>query len=80
MFNNRIKTFRGCCECLTPSRAITTAKDMIFEIITDGMPSEEWWALVQNLRDDSSFYLSCPEIGKWSYSGADWGRKVMEGQ
>lgn len=80
MFNYLIITHNSSLAGNSPEEAIQTAKITIFDFILNGVPSENWWILIQDMRDDSSFYLSCPKIGKWSYSGADWGRKVMEGR
>lgn len=80
MFNYLIKTVKGSVAGNSPEEAIQTAINFIFDFISDGIPAENWWVIIQDMRDDSSFYLSCPEIGKWSYSGAEWGRKIMEGR
>lgn len=62
----RIKTFRGYSYKSTYETALQEGKDMILDIIVDGHPVKDWWAVI-NRQDDGEHVatIHCPELGKW---------------
>lgn len=64
----KIVTFRGYQYCDRFFGASYAAKDMIMDIITDGFPSNLWWADIILLSTGMVQHWECPEVGKWSFT------------
>lgn len=66
MAKYRIKTFRGYSYKSTYESALQAAKDMILDIIVDGHPVKEWWAVI-NREDDGEHVatIHAPRVGQW---------------
>lgn len=62
-----IKTFRGYEEIVGEENAVSTAKDMIMDIITDGISADFWWAVILSRPTGSmKYFIECPMIGIWN--------------
>ena len=64
-----IVTFRGRAEAEDIREAQRIAKDLILDIITDGQPSDKWWAQILWHSQHVCRTWSCPTIGVWQYTG-----------
>lgn len=64
----KVVTFRGYKEVSSVREAQRVAKDMILDIITDGIDSDYWWAQIYWYEKQVSRTWLCPQIGVWSYS------------
>lgn len=66
MAKYRIKTFRGYSYKSTYESALRAAKDMILDIIVDGRPVKDWWAIIY--RQDNEEHVAtihAPKVGQW---------------